>query len=114
VTLVDTQEATQEQIPQGDDLVLPPLPMPDLTSPNPQDATMADEANSQTLFDGMFNRPADITQEQTLIETQEGARIVDGLTLDPIGGDSAMGTPHPNPEEDDAELEIGDETPPAS
>ena len=114
VTLVDTQEATQEQIPQGDDLVLPPLPMPDLTSPNPQDATMADEANSQTLFDGMFNRPADITQEQTLIETQEGARMVDGLTLDPIGGDSAMGTPHPNPEEDDAELEIDDETSTAS
>lgn len=114
VTLVDTQEATQEQIPQGDDLALPPLPMPDLTAPNPQDATVADEENLQTLLDGMFNRPADLTQEQTLIESQEGARISDGLMLDPIGGDPATGTPYPNPEEDDAELEIGDETPPAS
>lgn len=114
VTLVDTQEAFQEQIPQGDDFVLPPLTMPDLTAPNPQDATVADEENSQTLLDGMFNRPADLTQEQTLIETQEGARIVDGLTPDPSGGDPVTGTPHPNPEEDDTELEIGDETPPAS
>jgi len=114
VTLVDTQEATQEQIPQGDALALPPLPMPDLTAPNPQDATVADEENSQTLLDGMFNRPADLTQEQTLIETQEGVRIAAGLMLDPIKGDPATGTSHPNPEEDDAELEIGDETPPAS
>ena len=114
VTLVDTQEATQEQIPQGDDFVLPPLSMPDLTAPNPQDATMADEENSQTLLDGMFNRPADLTQEQILIGSQEDDRIADGLTLNPIGGASATGTPHPNPEEDDAELEIGDETLPAS
>jgi hypothetical protein len=63
VTLVDTQEATQEQIPQDDDFVLPPLPMPDLSAPNPQGATVADEENSQTLLDGMFNRPADLTQE---------------------------------------------------
>jgi hypothetical protein len=95
-------------------LVLPPLPMLDLTVPNPQDATMADEENSQTLLDGMFNRPADLSQEQTLIETQEGVRISDGLTLGPIGGDPATGMSHPNPEEDDAEREIGDETPPAS
>jgi hypothetical protein len=61
VTLVDTQEATQEQIPQGDDLALPPLPMHALTAPNSQDATVADEENSQTLLDGMFNRPADLT-----------------------------------------------------
>jgi hypothetical protein len=61
VTLVDTHEATQEQIPQGDDLALPPLPMQALTAPNPQDATVADEENSQTLLDGMFNRPADLT-----------------------------------------------------
>jgi hypothetical protein len=63
VTLVDTQEATQEQIPQGDAFRLPPLPMPDLTASHPQDATVADEENSQTLLDGMFNRPADLTQE---------------------------------------------------
>jgi hypothetical protein len=63
VTLVDTQEATQEQIPQGDAFILPPLPMPDLTASHPQDATVADEENSQTLLDGMFNRPADLTQE---------------------------------------------------
>jgi hypothetical protein len=61
VTLVDTQEATQEQIQLGDDLALPPLPMPDPTAPNPQDATVADEENSQTLRDGMFNRPVDFT-----------------------------------------------------
>ncbi|MDH3600621.1 MAG: hypothetical protein OEU26_13385 [Candidatus Tectomicrobia bacterium] len=120
VTLVDTQEATQDQIPQGDDFALPPLPMQDLTSTHPQDATVADEENSQTLHDGMFNRPAELTQEQTLIETQEGARIEDGLTPAPTGGDAATGTPRLNPEEDDddwlendEELEFGDETPPA-
>lgn len=120
LTLVDTQEAPQEEIPQGDDFALPPLPMQDLTAPDPQDATVADGENSQTLLDGMFNRPADLTQEQTLIETQEGARVAEGLMLDPIEGNPATGAPPPNPLEDDilleddAELEFGDETPPAS
>lgn len=120
ITHVDTQEVTQDQVPQDDDFALPPLPMQDCTDPNPQEATVADEAQSQTLLDGMFTRPADLTQEQTLIETQEGAQIADGLMLGPIGGNPATGTPHPNPEEDedfledDAELEFGDETPPAS
>jgi hypothetical protein len=126
LTLVDTQEATQEQMPQGDDFALPPLPIQDLTAPAPQDATVAEGENSQTLLDGMFNRPADLTQEQTLIETQEGDRVADGLILDPIEGNSATGAPPPNPLEDDilfeddllfeddAELEFGDETPPAS
>jgi hypothetical protein len=121
VTLVDTQEATQEQLPQDDDFALPPLPMQDLTATHPQDATVADDESSRTLLDGMFNRPAELTQELTLTETQEGARIEDDLRLHPTGDDPAAGTPPPNPEEEDdewldndVELEFGDELPPSA
>jgi hypothetical protein len=120
VTLVDTQDATQEQIPQDDDFALPPLPMQELTSTHPQDVTMADGENSQTLLDGMFNRPSELTQERTLIETQEGDRVANSLTREPPGVDPETGTPPFDPEaddtwlEDDAELELGDETLPAS
>ena len=106
VTLVDTQDVTQDQLPQDDDFALPPLPVQDSTATN-EDVTIADDLNSQTLLDGMFHRPSELTQERPLIETQ--------------GGDPDMGTPHPNPEEEDdaciendAEHEFGDETPPAS
>jgi hypothetical protein len=121
VTLVDTQEATQEQLPQDDDFALPPLPMQDLTATHPQDATVADDESSRTLLDGMFNRPAELTQELTLTETQEGARIEDDLRLHPTGDDPVAGTPPPNPEEEDdewldndVELEFGDELPPSA